>query len=58
MSANWCKYISSSTSSVYTIILDSSQTYAFAGGYYDAGSNDKIALVMRLKFSDGSNISS
>ena len=56
ISFNWCKYTSSSNASrVYAITLDLTQTYVFAGGYYGAGSNDKIALVMKIRLSDGTD---
>ena len=36
ISFNWCKYASDEESRVYAITLDPSQTYVFAGGYFDA----------------------
>ena len=36
-------------------MIETSLTFLFAGGYYDAGTNnDKIALLMRIGYSSGS----
>lgn len=52
----WCWYNTNSNNArVYAITLDPTQTFVFAGGYFDPASNNKIALVMKIKFSDGSD---
>ena len=56
ISNNWCRY-TDNNGEVYSLALDTSSTYVFAGGYYDTGTNnDKIALLMRIGFGAGSGV--
>ena len=55
ISTDWCRHTNSNNGKVSTIILDPSSTYLIAGGYIDSGISDKIALLMRIKYSDGSD---
>ena len=55
ISTNWCRHTNSNLGEVSTINLDPSSTYLIAGGYIDSGVSDKIALIMRIKYSDGSD---
>lgn len=58
ISSNWCRYTVNS-GEVYSLALDTSSTYLFAGGYYDAATNnDKVALLMRIWYTLGTDGSS
>lgn len=55
VSTDWCRHTNGNYGRAYGINLDVTSTDLYTGGYIDHGNDDKTALIMKIKYSDGSN---